>query len=111
MSRTPRPPKAVALRNQLLAILRDAEQPLTTQQLAGRVTGIAAVYPQLCVLDRLGHIAREHYPNPDSVAHATAQKRLRQHLAEADSRSANWHYLDADADHALNALLDAVQDA
>jgi hypothetical protein len=108
MSRTP-PPRAVALRNQLLAILRDAEQPLTTQQVAGRVTGIAAaVYAQLCVLHRLGHIAREHYPNP---AQATAQKRLSQHLAGADSRSAYWHYLDADADHALNALLDAVQDA
>lgn len=111
MSRTP-PPRAVALRNQLLAILRDAEQPLTTQQVAGRVTGIAAaVYPQLCVPHRLGHITREHYPNPDSIAHATAQKRLSQHLTEADSRSAYWHYLDADADHALNALLDAVQDA
>ena len=80
MSRTP-PPRAVALRNQLLAILRDAEQPLTTQQVAGRVTGIAA------------------------------QKRLSQHLSEADTRCAYWHYLDADADHALNALLDAVQDA
>jgi hypothetical protein len=97
----------VALRNQLPVILRDAEQPLTTQQVAGRVTGI---YPQLCVLHRLGHIAREHYPNPDSIAHATAQKQS-QHLAEVDSRSAYWHYLDADTDHALNALLDAVQDA
>ena len=108
MSRTP-PPRAVALRNQLLATLRDAEQPLTTQQLAGGIA--AAVYPQLCVPHRLGHIPREHYPNPDSIAHATAQKRLSQHLTEADSRSAYWHYLDADADHALNALLDAVQDA
>ena len=41
MTRTPSP-TTVALRNQLLAILRDAEQPLTTQQVAGRVTGIAA---------------------------------------------------------------------
>ena len=111
MTRTPSP-STVALFNQLLAILRDAEQPLTTQQVAGRVTGIAAaVYPQLCVLHRLGHIAREHDPNPDSIAQATAQKRLSRHLAEADSRSAYWHYLDADTDHALNALLDAVQDA
>ena len=110
MSRHPSP-TTVALRNQLLAILRDAEQPLTTQQLApGRVTGIAAaVYPQLCVLHRLCHIAREHYPDPDSIAQATAQKRLSQHLAEADSRWACWHYLDVEADHALNALLDAVQ--
>jgi glutathione S-transferase len=102
----------VALRNQLLAILRDAEQPLTTQQVAaGRVTGIAAaVYPQLCVLHRLGHIAREHYPNPDSIAQATAQKRLSQHLAEADSRSAYWHY-STQTPITLNALLDAVQDA
>ena len=111
MSRTP-PPRAVALRNQLLAILRDAEQPLTTQQVAGRVTGIAAaVYPQLWVLHRLGHIAREHYPHRGSIAQATAQKRLSQHLAEADSRSAYWRCLDADADHAPNALRDAVQDA
>ena len=64
MTRTPSP-RAVALRNQLLAILRDAEQPLTTQQVAGRVTGIAAaVYPQLCVLHRVGHIARGTTPIP-----------------------------------------------
>jgi hypothetical protein len=111
MTRTPSP-TTVALRNQLLAILHDAEQPPTTLQVGGRVTGFAAaVYPQLCVLHRPGYITRVHYPNPDSIAQATAQKRLSQHLTQADSRCAYWHYLDADADHALNALLDAVQDA
>ena len=111
MTRTPSP-STVALRNQLLAILRDAEQPLTTQQVAGRVTGVAAaVEPQPGVLHRVGHIARRHDPNPDSIAQATAHERLSRHLAEADSRCAYWRCLDADAHCALNALLDAVQDA
>ena len=111
MSPTP-PSRAVALRNQLLAILRDAEQPLTTQQVAGRVTGVAAaVEPQPCVLHRVGQFARRHDPNPDSIAQATAHKRLSRHLAEADSRCAYCRCLDADAHCALNALLDAVHDA
>jgi hypothetical protein len=107
MTHTPSP-TTVALRNQFLAIPRDAEQPLTTQQVAGRAT---AIYTRLCVLHRLGHIARVHYRNADSIAQATAEKRLNQPLAKADSRCAYWHYPDADADHALNTLLDAVQDA
>jgi hypothetical protein len=111
MTRTPSP-STVALRNQQLAILRDAEQPLTTQQVAGRVTGVAAaVEPQPGVLHRVGQFARRHDPNPDSIAQATAHKRLSRHLAEADSRCAYWRCLDADTRCALNALLDAVQDA
>ena len=110
---TPTPsPSTMTLRNQLLAILRDAEQPLTTQQVADRVTGVAAaVEPQPCVLHRVGQFARRHDPNPDSIAQATAHKRLSRHLAEADSRCAHCRCLDADAHCALNALLDAVQDA
>ncbi|MCX2931688.1 hypothetical protein ORI20_15510 [Mycobacterium sp. CVI_P3] len=100
----------VALRNQLLDNLRDAEQPLTTQQVAGRITAIA-VYPQLCVLHHLVHTARAHHRNANSTAQAAAQRQLNQHLAKADSRGAYWHYPDAGADHAPNALLDAVQDA
>ena len=111
MTRTPSP-TTVALRNQLLAILRDAEQPLTTQQVAGRVTGSPPPSTPNCAsCTDWATSPAEHDPNPDSIAQATAQKRLSQHLAEADSRCAYWHYLDADADHALNALLDAVQDA
>ena len=111
MTRTPSP-STVALRNQLLAILREAEQPLTTQQVAGRVTGVAAaVEPQPASCTEWATSPARHDPNPDSIAQATAHKRLSRHLAEADSRCAYWRYLDADADHALNALLDAVQDA
>jgi hypothetical protein len=110
MTRTPSP-STVALHNQLLAVLRDAAQPLTAQQVAGRVTGVAAVEPQPCVLRRVGHIARRHAPHADSIAQATAHKRLRRHLAVADSRCAYWRCLDVDAHYALNALLDAMQDA
>ena len=101
----------MALRNQLLAILRDAEQPLTTQQVAGRVTGSpppSTPNPASCTDSAT---SPPHDPNPGSIAQATAHKRLSRHLAEADSRCAYWRYLDADADYALNALLDAVQDA
>ena len=110
MTRTPSP-TTVALRNQLLAILRDAEQPLTTQQVAGRVTGSPPPSTPNRRPAPMGHIARRHYPNPDSIAQATAHKLLSRHLAEADSRCAYWRCLDADAHYALNALLDAVQDA
>ena len=69
------------------------------------------VYPQLCTLERLGLAARVHYPNPDCITHGIAQRRLRQHLAGADSRAVYWHYVDTAVDTAVNALLDALEDA
>jgi hypothetical protein len=139
MSRTPSA-RTVAIRDQLLAIMRAAEHPLSTPQIhvriatggrncntpngqcrnTGRCPGRCwctsgpqgpPVYPQLCTLERLGLVARVHYANPDSITHAIPQGRLRQHLAGADSRAVDWRYVDTAADTAVNALLDALEDA
>ena len=111
MTRTPSP-WAVALRNQLLAILRDAEQPLTTQQVAGRVTGSPPPSnPNCASCTEWATSPAGTTPIPTASRKPPRTKRLSRHLAEADSRCAYWRCLDADAHYALNALLDAVQDA
>ena len=119
-------------RDQILAILCDADDPLSTPQILVQLGNGGAncnkpthlecrspggcpawcwstpgpqgppVYPQLRALERVGLVARVHYPNPGSIAKAIAAGDLCGHLVSADSRCVYWQYVDVDTDEALN---------
>jgi Fe2+ or Zn2+ uptake regulation protein len=103
----------VALRDQIAAILRDSDVPLTTPQLADR-SGLlvgGGVYPHLRALEKAGVIARVRYPNRDSIRQATLNGTLHQHLIEhTGSRCVHWQYTAPRADDTFAALIAAMED-
>ena len=138
MSRRPATP-TVAVRDQILAILRGADDPLSTPQILIRMGNGGRncngprpgscrspgdcpawcwstpgphgppVYPQLRALERLGLVARAHYPNPDSIAKAVAAGNLNHHIVDADPRWVYWRYVDTDTDEVFNEVLRALE--
>lgn len=66
------------------------------------------VYPQLRALERLGLVARVHYPNRESIAKAIAADTLLEHLAEADSRVVYWIRTADESDAAMNTALETT---
>jgi hypothetical protein len=105
-------PRTIALRHQLLAALRNADGPLSTNALCtlvardgdncGQFDGRCAsqierchggcwwtrVYPQLRALQRMGLVDWVHYPRP--------------------IRCTYWRYIEAETEEMFNAAIDAM---
>jgi hypothetical protein len=126
--------RSVAVRDQLLAILRESDEPLPTPKILVRMANEGRncngprrracdrwpcrawcwstpgplgppLYQQLCALEKLGLIKRVQYPNAESIAKAVAAGNVYDHVMSAWPRCVYWGYVDTETDTYFNGVL------